>query len=465
MNTDTSMLMERLAAHRIAGTIPADEIRWLVDHGHLRKLEPGDALSARAAGPVKALYILLSGQISIHVDRANGREKIMEWRAGDVTGVLPYSRLGAPPGDAIAEVPCEVFAVPREELPSLIRDCPCFTGALVHVMLDRARAFTSNDLQADKMASLGKLSAGLAHELNNPASAIARSAQSLHNAMTESECASRELGSLGLTREQLAAIDDVVSKAIELAVPVVRSPIEQADREAAFEDWLLEHGAASQAAVSLAETAITLEMLEGLASSLQVPQLNGVMRWLGAACLTRQLADEIELAAIRISTLVDAVKGFTHMDLNATPSPVDVGDGLAETLAIHTAKARAKAVSVRVEIEPDLPRAMGIAGEMNQIWANLIDNALDAVGQSGNVAITAKTEGQQVVVRVTDDGPGIPSDIKGRIFDPFFTTKKIGQGTGLGLDIVKRIVQKHRGTMGVESEPGRTEFRVALPVA
>jgi signal transduction histidine kinase len=462
MNPETAMHMERLAAHRIVGTIPPEEIRWLADRGQVRLLEPGVALSARASGPVKALYIVLSGQIGMQVDRANGREKIMEWRGGDITGVLPYSRVGTPPGDAIAEVPSEVFAIPREDVPLLIQNCPIFTAALVHVMLDRARAFTSNDLHADKMASLGKLSAGLAHELNNPAAAIARSSRSLHEAMTDSENASRELGSLGLTREQLAAIDDVVSKAIELAVPVVRSPIEQADREAAFEDWLLEHGAEPQAAGPLAETAITLEMLEALDGPLQVP---AVLRWLGAACLTRQLADEIELAAVRISTLVEAVKGFTHMDLNATPSPVDVGDGLAETLAIHTAKARAKAVSVRVEIEPDLPRALGIAGEMNQIWANLIDNALDAVGPSGNVAITAKCEGQQVVVRVIDDGPGIPADIKGLIFDPFFTTKKIGQGTGLGLDIVKKIVQKHRGTIGVESEPGRTEFRVALPLA
>src|SRR5262249_55881707 len=215
----------------------------------------------------------------------------------------------------------------------------------------------------------------------------------------------------------------------------------------------------------LAETAITLPMLEGLAASLQGDELNTVLRWLSTACQTRQLADEIELAAIRISTLVDAVKRFTHMDQNASPGPVDVGDGLAETLAIHSAKARAKAVTVTVNIEPGLPPAEGLASELNQVWANLIDNALDAVEPSGSVTITATAEGQQVIVRVIDNGPGIPADIKSLIFDPFFTTKKIGQGTGLGLDIVKRIVQKHRGTVGVESNPGRTQFTVALPQA
>jgi signal transduction histidine kinase len=198
---------------------------------------------------------------------------------------------------------------------------------------------------------------------------------------------------------------------------------------------------------------------------LQGLELSAALRWLAAGCLTRQLADEIELAASRISNLVDAVKGFTHMDLNTTAGPVDVGEGLAQTLVLHSGKARAKAVSVRMTIESGLPRAQGLVGELNQIWSNLIDNALDAVGPSGNVAITATAEGHQLIVRVIDDGPGIPADIRGRIFDPFFTTKKVGQGTGLGLDIVKRIVQKHRGTIEVESQPGYTQFSVALPLA
>ncbi len=421
--------------------------------------------SSRAAGIVEGLFIVLSGRIALHVDRANGREKIMEWCGGDVAGMLPYSRLTVPPGDSSAEMASEIVVIRREDLPALIRECHGFTSALVHVMVDGARHFTSNDLHADKMASLGKLSAGLAHELNNPASAIVRSARSLHQAMTASENASRALGSLALTSEQRAAIDEVRSKAMQPALQMVRSPVEQADREAEFEDWLREHRADLEDAGPLAETGITLEMLDGLVRWLQGLGLSAALRWLAAGCLTRQLADEIELAASRISSLVDAVKGFTHMDLNATAGPVDVAEGLAQTLAIHSGKARAKAVSVRLAIESGLPRAQGLAGELNQIWSNLIDNALDAVGPSGSVAITATAEGRQLVVRVIDDGPGIPADIRGRIFDPFFTTKKVGQGTGLGLDIVKRIVQKHRGTIGVESQPGRTQFSVALPLA
>jgi signal transduction histidine kinase len=465
MSSESDDLIERIAAHRIAGAIPREEIEWLAAHGRPRRLATGEVLTSRAAGVVEGLFIVLSGRIALHVDRANGREKIMEWRGGDVAGMLPYSRLTVPPGDSSAEEPSEIVVIPREDLPALIRECHGFTSSLVHVMVDRARHFTSSDLHADKMASLGKLSAGLAHELNNPASAIVRSAASLHAAMAASEDASRTIGAVGLTSEQLAAIDAVRVQAMQPVVQTLRSPVEQADREAEFEDWLRERGADPEYAGRLVEAGITLRMLDRLVLSLQGPDLSAAIRWLATGCLTRRLADEIKVAASRISSLVDAVKGFTHMDLHATPGPVDVGEGLAQTLAIHSAKARSKGVSVRVDINAGLPRAQGLAGELNQIWANLIDNALDAVAPSGSVVITATAEAQHVVVRIIDDGSGIPAEIRGRIFDPFFTTKKVGQGTGLGLDIVKRIVQKHRGTIALESQPGRTQFSVALPLA
>lgn len=465
MNSGSDNLIERLAAHRMAGAIPREELEWLAAHGRLRRLATGEVLTSRAAGVVEGLFIVVSGQIALHVERANGREKIMEWHAGDVAGLLPYSRLTVAPGDSSAEVPSEIVVIRREDLPEFIRECHVFTSALVHVMVDRARHFTSSELYADKMASLGKLSAGLAHELNNPASAIVRNASSLHAAIAASENASRALGAAALTGEQLAALDAVRLEAMQPATQVPRSPVERATREADFEDWLHGHGADLEQAATLAETGLTLQLLDSLARSLPGPKLSAAIRWLAAGCLASQLADEIKVAAGRISTLVDAVKGFTHMDRNTTAGPVDVQEGLAQTLAIFSGKARAKSVSVRVNVDSPLPPAHGLAAELNQIWANLIDNALDAVPPSGTVAVTASADGQTIVVRVIDDGPGIPAEVKGRIFDPFFTTKKIGEGTGLGLDIVKRIVQKHRGTIAVESKPGRTQFVVALPVA
>ena len=465
MDNGTDSLVDRLAAHRVIGGAPRQELEWVAAHGRLRHLEPGEILTARAAGFVEGLFIVLSGQFALHVDRANGRERIMEWHGGDVGGMLPYSRLQSPPGDSIVDQPTEIVVIHRDDLPELTRQCHQLTSTLVHIMVDRARHFTSSDLQAEKMVSLGKLSAGLAHELNNPASAISRSARALREAMTASEDTSRKLGALGLTDAKAEALDAVRRRCLGSAAPVVRSPLEQADREDEIGDWLAAHGADPAAGIALADTDISLSMLESLSAVLSGDELTASVRWLASACVTRHLADDIEQAGTRISGLIDAVKGFTRMDMNATAGPVDVVEGVSQTLAILKAKARAKSVSVTVTADPALPRALGVAGELNQIWANLIDNALDAVAESGHVAITAAVEGPYVVVRVIDDGPGIPPDVKRRIFDPFFTTKKVGEGTGLGLDIVNRIIRKQRGMIAVESEPGRTEFMVSLPLA
>jgi signal transduction histidine kinase len=457
-------LIERLAAHRLIGSAPRPELEWVAAHGRLRRLERGDILSSPTAGAVEGLYILLTGHIVVYRDRINGREKMIEWHGGEVTGMLPYSRLGAPPGDVVAVEPTELLMVHRDDMQALTRECHALTSTLVHAMVDRARHFTSTDLHQEKMASLGKLSAGLAHELNNPAAAIARSARALREAVVRSDEASRAVGGLALEGRQLAAIERLRSECLESGGHVVRTPLEQADREEALERWLTAHGCDVSAAEVLAETSLTIAALDDLARTLGGDTLEPALRWLAATCIARHLADEIEQAATRISHLVEAVKGFTHMDHSATPGPVDVAAGLTQTLAILKSKARNKAASVTVTVAPGLPPAHGITGELNQIWANLIDNALDAVDASGAVAISATSDDGQVVVTVADNGPGIPPDIQRRIFDPFFTTKKVGQGTGLGLDIVNRIVRKHRGEISVTSTPGRTEFTVSLPI-
>ncbi len=462
MSTD---LVDRLLGHKTLGAAPRDELAWVASRGHLRRLAAGDILTAQASGRVEGLFVLLSGHVVLHVDRGTGRRKVLEWRGGDVGGLLPYSRLVVPPGDTIAEEPTDILVVPRDALPAMIQECHELTSILVHVMVDRARLFTSSDLHDEKMLSLGKLAAGLAHELNNPASAVARSANLLGKRLGGAERASRALGAAKLTEAQLAAVDTIHEVCLATPAHSVRSPMEQADREAAFADWLEDHGADTSTAEPLAETAITLEALDRLAVALSGEALDSALRWVAAGCSVRGLAREIEAAAVRISDLVGAVKGFTQMDHATVAEPVDLGVGLAQTLAVLKAKARAKSASVVVELAPDLPRVRGFAGELNQVWANLIDNALDAIADSGHVHVTATHERGSAVVRVVDDGPGIPRDIRDLIFDPFFTTKPVGQGTGLGLDIARRLVRRHDGDIEVQSEPGRTEFCVRLPLA
>jgi signal transduction histidine kinase len=315
------------------------------------------------------------------------------------------------------------------------------------------------------MASLGKLAAGLAHELNNPASAAARSAQLVSEALAESDAAARAFGAADLDARALAMVERVRSVCGAAPPSRVLSPLERADREEALAEWLMDHDADDGLAAPLAETGVTLPLLDELAAAITGDQLRASLRWVAAGCTVRGLARDIERAASRVHELVGAVKGFTYMDRAASPEPVDLARGLTDTLAVMAAKARGKSASLTVDVPADLPRVRGFGGELNQVWANLVDNALDAVSEGGRVTVTARALGPRVVVRVTDDGPGIPPDVKSRIFDPFFSTKPVGMGTGLGLDIVRRLLDRNDGSIDVESAPGRTEFRVGLPVA
>ena len=458
----TADVVARLAAHRTIGTAPPGELEWLAVRGSLRHLNVGDVLTPKGQ-KTEGLFILLSGRIVISVDRGGGGHRL-EWRGGDVLGLLPYSRLVSPPADTFAEEPSDVFAVSREHLPEMIRECGVLTSILVHTMIDRARAFTSADLHDEKMLSLGKLSAGLAHELNNPASAIERSASLLDRRIEEYEGAARALGAARLDDRQLAALDAVRVSCVATRERGVRSPLEQGEREEALADWLDDHGLDPVIGDALADTALTLDALDTLASGVAGPALGEVLRWVAAACAVRSLASDIQEAATRISVLVGAVKGFTHMDQAAVAEPVDVARGIDNTVTVLRSKARHKSATVAVDIAPALPKVRGFVGELNQIWSNLIDNALDAIPESGRIDVRATEERDRVVVRIIDNGSGIPSQVRDRIFDPFFTTKPVGQGTGLGLDIVRRLVLHNAGEIGVESQPGRTEFRVALPV-
>jgi signal transduction histidine kinase len=457
-------LIDRLAQHRTLGAAPHAELAWLAAHGTIRTLDTGEVLSVKGR-QVEALYIILSGRLALFVDRGAGPDKIIEWRAGDVAGLLPFSRLNAPPGDSRALEPLEILAIPREHLRAMTQECFEVTSILVHSMVDRARLFTSSDLLNEKMISLGKLSAGLAHELNNPASAIKRCAALLSDRFKESEAAARTLAAAALNQTQIAAIDAVRTAAGANPDHLARTPLEQSDREEAFAAWLSKHAVDAIDTGALAASGVNFESLDRLAAALPPPALQAALAWLAASCAIRNLSARIQDSAAQVSNLVRAVKGFTHMDQANVAEPVDVSAGLADTVEILQAKARGRSAAVSLELEPGLPSVRGFAAELNHVWSNLIDNALDAVATGGKVSVLANRENQDVVVRVVDDGAGIPAAIRGLIFDPFFTTKPMGQGVGLGLDIARRLVRHNEGAIEFESAAGRTEFRVTLPVA
>lgn len=456
-------LVRRLSEHKMLEQVPREELEWLATHGTFRMLNPGDVLSTKGE-PVSGLFVILSGHISIYVDRGGGRNKLLEWRGGDISGMLPYSRLLRPPGNSLAEEPSEILSIPRECLQELTRECPETTTILVHLMVDRSRAYTSSSLHDEKMISLGKLSAGLAHELNNPVAAMERSAVLLETRLREVEEATMVLGASSLTTEQLKAINEMRACLSNCPIGVL-SPIQHAEREDELADWLDSHSVDSKIAEALADTAVTVDALDRMAAIVSGSTLEAVLRWQAAVRSAREITSEIQEAAMRVSGIVTAIKGFTHMDQATVAEPVDLESSLSNTVAVLRSKARMKSVSVAIDLEPGLPRVRGFVGELNQIWANLLDNALDAVPQSGKVEVSARRNRQQVRVSVRDNGPGIAPEVVNSIFDPFFTTKPVGKGTGLGLDIVRRLVIHNEAEIEVYSVPGNTEFQVTLPVA
>ncbi len=451
-------LVERLAALPNLAEIPRPELEWLAANGHLESPEAGEILAPKGQ-PVKKLWIILSGQVAVRVDRGTGPRQIMGWRAGEVTGMLPYSRMTGPPGDNCVKEAGEILAIPRDRFPEMINQCPAFTAYTVHLMLDRARRFNTSDMQDEKMISLGKLSAGLAHELNNPASAIVRAAKHLGASLSEADAACRALGAAGVGQDVFDTIDRVRASVAQAAA---LSPLELADREQDISDWLEAHHAEQSYAAPLADAAVGIDALESLAERTSGEMLGAVLRHLSASVTTMALAGDVERAGARIHELVGAVKRFTYMDRMAGPEPMDVETGLRDTVRMLAAKARSKGATVTVNLDPGLPRVYASGGELNQVWMNLIDNALDAIKESGRIEVTGSRELDQVVIRVIDDGCGIPEDALPRIFDPFFTTKPPGEGTGLGLDIARRLVRMNQGDIAVQSRPGRTEFRVSL---
>ena len=436
----------------------------MAERGVLRRFPAGSRMLG-AHREVEGLIFVLSGTMAIYVDRGDGPHKMFEWHGGEVSGVLPYSRMKTSPGDTVAETEMEAFTVPREHVPELTRQCPKLTAQLVHVMLDRARVFTSADLHNEKMKSLGKLAAGLAHELNNPASAVVRSAKLLQEGLAAADAASRELGAVQLTDTQRQAVDGLRAACISARPAAATTPLESAERVDAITQWLEGHAADPALAGPLSDTRVTLSDLDRVSEPLRGQALQLALQWVAYACEARALAREIESSGSRIFELVSAVRGFTHLDQETVARPVDIGEELSSTFTMLRSKVKLKSAVIGVSVQAGLPRVTAYGGELNQVWMNLIDNALDAVPAGGSVQASAAVEQGAVVVRVTDDGPGIPPAILPRIFDPFFTTKPVGQGTGLGLDIVKRLLTRHNASIDVESHPGRTVFTVTLPAA
>lgn len=454
-------LIGRLETFPALARLPKGEREWLVAHGELVAFKVGET-ALHKGDPLDRMFIVLSGHITVHRDRGAGPRWVMDWRPGDVTGILPYSRASVSTVDIHLDEETEVLAVHVQHFPEMIQRCPDFTTHVVHLMLDRARNFKSSDLQEEKAISLGKLAAGIAHELNNPASAAVRAAKLLMTGLPDADAAVRGLGRATLTDDQLDAIEGLREVCLAQPTHPLRSPLERLEHEDEIAGWLERHGSDPGLAAPLAESDLEIDALDEAARQVPSETLDVALRWIAARCTIHSLTSDVNNAATRIYELVDTVKRFTYMDNLSAPEIVEVEEGLRDTLAVLAFKVRSKGAEVRLEIEADLPRVRAAGSDLNQVWLALIDNALDAISEGGRIDIRAGRESDRVVVRVIDDGGGISDEVMPRIFDPFFTTKAPGQGTGLGLEIVRRLLRRCRADVTVESRPGQTEFRVRL---
>ena len=455
----TTDLIPRLVALECLHGIPRPELDWLVEHGRFESYGAGEVLAPKGER-IERLWILLSGYVAVRMDMGAGPRRVIEWRPGDVMGMLPYSRMKGPPGDNYTETPTEALVVHERDFPEMIRTCPAFTAYTVHLMLDRARAFNASALQDEKMVSLGKLAAGLAHELNNPASTTVRGAHLLTEMLAEADDSARALGAAGLTGEQmraLMAVRDGCERSKEFL-----SPLDRAQREDDLADWLERRDADPAHAIPLADAGVTVDTMDALVDAVPHDAADAAVRWMAAGCAVRSIAADIAAGGDRIRDLVGAMKRFTYMDRRGAAESIELEPALRDTIRVLEAKAREKGATVSLRVDPGIPRVRAVGDELNQVWLNLLDNALDAIEPGGRVEVEAGAEKGRVVVRVIDDGPGVPSDALPHIFDPLFTTKPPGHGTGLGLDIARRLVRRSDGEIDVSTGPGRTAFAVRL---
>ena len=441
--------------------VPREQLEWLVRESEVRTYESG--LIARpgdANDLMDYMIVVLEGSLEGYAMQNGQRKTQMVNPVGGITGMLPFSRMKYTPVYIEAHDNPRVLALHTSKFHELIAHNYELTAVIVHSMIDRVRVFTGNHFQNEKLMSLGKLSAGITHELNNPAAAIVRSADDLKK-------------SIGSIVESLPSITSLAlePKVVEELIPILSkdtsvtrlSLLERKRLEGEICDWLEDRKLPSDNADTLLAFGLKTADLDRLQKIVPEESFTPFLNWLSLHLRVERSVEEIGISARRISDLVQSVKSYTRMDQIQDMQELCINDGIGNTLTMLEHKFRKNSVTLHQELAAGLPLIMGFPGELNQVWTNIIDNALDAMKSGGELTIRTFENGGQVVFDAVDNGPGIPAENLERIFDPFFTTKDVGEGTGVGLDVVQKVVTSHKGKIDVNSKPGRTEFLISFP--
>ena len=439
-----------------------EELQQLMDMAEPLSLRAGEILIKQGEMGDSA-YVVISGEFEIQKQAGQSLIKIDVRNPGDVVGEMALLSQAPRNATVIAKTDGETLCVPKEAFEKLLSSSTTASLAVLHWVMARLTQNESLLHQQEKMAALGTMSAGLAHELNNPAAAAQRSAAELNKALLKLQVLTHQIEATAFKENQTDWLDDFMRESSRrFASPVKLEALERIELVDQLQAWLEANGVES--AWDLAPAMVTfgwkIEELEKLRGS---AFFNLSIQWLGIGCLTLGLLSEVRQATERLSQIVQAMKSYTYLD-QARLLEVDVHEGLENTLVILQHKLK-QGVTIKREYSPNLPRIEAYASELNQVWTNIIDNAVDAMNGKGEIVLRTYAEDKHVIVEIADDGPGIPENIRSRIFEPFFTTKSPGKGTGLGLHISHDIVaNRHRGQLLVESKPGATKFKVVLPV-
>lgn len=463
----TNIQPEVLRSFEVFAGLDDWQFEWLRNHSE-RMDVAADEIIARPGDPADYMYVLVSGSFQWKFGVSGQTTVFTEDQPGRVGGMLPYSRARTNGGESRAIEDSVGMRIHKECFDEMLREIPQLGPRLVAVMSDRVRRSTQFIDHREKMGALGKMAAGLAHELNNPASALKRSAIELRERMQNLLRIGSALMTLDVSKEQLQAAAALRDSLMTRKPPELTS-VQRSEREDELSDWLEAHGVPEPwvVAENLADMGATITELDELAAL-----MDGVegaipfgVRWIEGTAGAHRMVAEIISASERVSHLVQSIKVHAHLDSNPDKQEVDLRDGIESTLTILNHKLRKKAIKVQREYAAGGHHVPAYPGELNQVWTNLIDNAIDAMDEGGTLTISTGREGDCVCARICDTGHGIPEDVRKRMFEPFFTTKPIGVGTGLGLDIVHRIItEQHGGDIEVESAPGRTCFTIWFPL-
>jgi signal transduction histidine kinase len=447
--------------------VPEDQLQWLIDHSDCIMIPDGELLS-EPGNPIAGTYFIISGKMRLYLPIGGVKREIGDFKPGEISGYLPYSRAKMGTGYSVAVGDTQLMIFPKEKANEMIRTQFELTQALVHVMTNRVRTFTALQQQNEKMLALGKLSAGLTHELNNPASAIVRDSESLLKHLQMEPQTFKSVIAIRMEPEHVDIVTKKVFRVVSEKREVNLTLRQRADKEEELTDLFDEMGIenSDEIAENFVDFGFETQDIELFRHHIPAEYFSPIFNWVNSLLVTERMVQDIGESARRIATLVTSVKTYTHMDQGQEKQYADIRIGIKNTLQMLIYKIKRGNITMVKEFDETLPPVKAMIGELNQVWTNLIDNALDAMEANGKGTLTIKTERDKEFVQVSiiDDGPGIPEEILPKIFDPFFTTKEMGKGTGLGLEVVQRIVNQHNGTIKATSVPGHTAFVVCFPI-